>query len=96
MNATAGTASAIAADPFGVAASVWSAATAAIYEDWQAGNYGEAVGRSVTGILGAALGGKGLGALRNGVTTSCSVCFSDRGAGQNLIRDSEVDGVSSE
>lgn len=61
MDAVGATASAIATDPAGSLGSIWSSFADPIADDWSAGNYGEAIGRSITGVLATIFTGKGLG-----------------------------------
>jgi Flp pilus assembly pilin Flp len=50
-------------NPGEVASGIWHGIVDPIAEDWNNGNYGEAVGRGVVEVLGAVFGGKGLNKL---------------------------------
>ncbi|WP_133908642.1 RHS repeat-associated core domain-containing protein [Actinophytocola oryzae] len=53
-------------DPLGVLGAIWDGITQPIKEDWNNGDYGEAIGRGFATVAGIVAGAKGAGKLRSG------------------------------
>jgi RHS repeat-associated protein len=66
VNAILDFAGALIDDPLGVLGAIWDGVTQPIKDDWNNGDYGEAVGRGFASLAEVVAGAKGLGKLRHG------------------------------